>query len=163
MPFGSVPKWSNGSGCRPDGSRLRGFKSLPAHQNIENGSLFAIRSGAPSPYVHVRLTRTIHCIAAHCTHFQHSGTTRAIMCRSSSMVEQSLCKRLVGGSSPLFGSKLLLIVTHMSQDNSIMMECTVCKHRRRNTHKNVKKLKERLMLSMYCKFCKKHTEFKESK
>jgi len=51
----------------------------------------------------------------------------------------------------------------MSQDNRIKLTCTVCNRERRNTSKNVRKLKNRLQLKKYCKFCKTNTVHKETK
>lgn len=53
----------------------------------------------------------------------------------------------------------------MSQDNLIKLECTTkdCKHVNYHTFKNKKKIKERLVLSKYCKVEQKHTEHKETK
>lgn len=50
----------------------------------------------------------------------------------------------------------------MSQDNLAKMECKECKHTTYFTTRN-KKLKTRLELNKYCKFCKKHTDHKETK
>ncbi|PJE76775.1 50S ribosomal protein L33 [Candidatus Uhrbacteria bacterium CG10_big_fil_rev_8_21_14_0_10_48_16] len=51
----------------------------------------------------------------------------------------------------------------MSQDNLIGLECTVCKRVNNHSHKNKKKLKERLELNKFCTSCKKHTTHKETK
>ncbi|MCM8799838.1 MAG: 50S ribosomal protein L33 [Candidatus Omnitrophica bacterium] len=45
----------------------------------------------------------------------------------------------------------------------ITLECTVCKNRNYTTTKNKKKHPDKLELSKYCKFCKKHTPHKEIK
>ncbi|HOI24656.1 MAG TPA: 50S ribosomal protein L33 [Caldisericia bacterium] len=45
----------------------------------------------------------------------------------------------------------------------ISMECTVCKRRNYSTMKNKKNNTERLILSKYCQFDKRHTEHKEVK
>ncbi len=50
----------------------------------------------------------------------------------------------------------------MSQDNLIKMECTVCKHIGYYSTKN-KRLKTRIELSKFCRWCKKHTPHKETK
>ena len=47
--------------------------------------------------------------------------------------------------------------------NKITFECTECKHRNYDSIKNKKNDPDRLVLSKYCPFCKKHTEHKESK
>ena len=47
--------------------------------------------------------------------------------------------------------------------NKITFECTECKHRNYDSIKNKKNDPDRLTLSKYCPFCKKHTELKESK
>ncbi len=46
---------------------------------------------------------------------------------------------------------------------SITLECPVCKNRNYNTTRNKKQKQEKLILSKYCKFCRKHTEHKEIK
>lgn len=51
----------------------------------------------------------------------------------------------------------------MSQDYLINLECTVCKRVNNHSHKNKKKLKERLELNKFCRSCKKHTLHKETK
>ncbi|TAL51072.1 50S ribosomal protein L33 [Patescibacteria group bacterium] len=51
----------------------------------------------------------------------------------------------------------------MSQDNLINLECTVCRRVNNHSHKNKKKLKERLELNKFCNHCKKHTLHKETK
>jgi len=50
----------------------------------------------------------------------------------------------------------------MSQDNLIKMECTECKRIGYYSSKN-KKLKTRIELSKFCRWCKKHTPHKETK
>ncbi|MBM3204809.1 50S ribosomal protein L33 [Candidatus Uhrbacteria bacterium] len=50
----------------------------------------------------------------------------------------------------------------MSQDNLAPLECTICKRKTHNTTRN-RKIKVRLALSKFCRFCKKHTEHKETK
>lgn len=45
----------------------------------------------------------------------------------------------------------------------ITLECTECKRRNYSTTKNKQNNRERLVLKKYCKFCKKHTEHKETK
>ena len=44
----------------------------------------------------------------------------------------------------------------------IALACTECKRRNYSTTKN-KKTTERLEFSKYCRFCRKHTDHKESK
>lgn len=58
---------------------------------------------------------------------------------------------------------MFLVQICMSQDNMIKLECTECKNVNYFSRKNKKTLKERLQLSKYCKFCKKHTPHKETK
>ena len=50
----------------------------------------------------------------------------------------------------------------MPRDN-IVLQCTDCKSRNYTTTKNKKKTTERLELSKYCRFCRKHTAHKETK
>ena len=47
--------------------------------------------------------------------------------------------------------------------DNIVLACTECKRRNYNTTKNKKKTTERLAMSKYCRFCRKHTAHKESK
>lgn len=51
----------------------------------------------------------------------------------------------------------------MSQDNLIKLQCTVCKHINYHSLRNKKKLKNKIELTKYCKFCKKHQLHKEAK
>ena len=51
----------------------------------------------------------------------------------------------------------------MGLDNLTKMECTVCHRINYYGHKNKKKLKNRLEIQKYCKWCKKHTLHKETK
>ncbi|MDR0850104.1 MAG: 50S ribosomal protein L33 [Christensenellaceae bacterium] len=45
----------------------------------------------------------------------------------------------------------------------ITLECTVCKQRNYDTDKNKKTNPDRMEMSKYCRFCKKHTAHKETK
>jgi len=45
----------------------------------------------------------------------------------------------------------------------ITMACTECKQRNYNTFKNKKNTPDRLELKKYCRFCKKHTDHRETK
>jgi large subunit ribosomal protein L33 len=45
----------------------------------------------------------------------------------------------------------------------ISMQCGECKRRNYSTTKNKKKTTERLELSKFCPFCRKHTSHKETK
>ena len=45
----------------------------------------------------------------------------------------------------------------------ITLECQVCKHRNYSTHKNRRNSPEKLNLKKYCRFCRRHTEHKETK
>ncbi len=47
--------------------------------------------------------------------------------------------------------------------NAVTMACTECKQRNYQTNKNKKNDPDRIELSKYCKFCKKHTPHKETK
>ena len=89
------------------------------------------------------------------------------------MVEQRFCKAKVVGSIPSTGSsgltkktrsdKIRPIEIPMSQDTQINLECEECKNRGYQSTKNKKTLKNRLMLSKFCKWCRKHTSHKETK
>ncbi|MBL7069992.1 MAG: 50S ribosomal protein L33 [Candidatus Omnitrophica bacterium] len=45
----------------------------------------------------------------------------------------------------------------------ITLECTVCKNRNYTTTKNKRLHQDRLELSKYCRFCRKHSAHKEIK
>ena len=45
----------------------------------------------------------------------------------------------------------------------ITLACTECKRRNYSTTKNKKKTTERLELSKYCRFCRKHNAHRETK
>lgn len=45
----------------------------------------------------------------------------------------------------------------------ITLRCSECKQRNYNTMKNKKNSPDRLKMSKYCPFCKKHTEHTETK
>ncbi|MFA6074767.1 MAG: 50S ribosomal protein L33 [Negativicutes bacterium] len=47
--------------------------------------------------------------------------------------------------------------------DAVTLGCTVCKNRNYQTNKNKRNDPDRIALSKYCKFCKKHTEHKETK
>ena len=57
----------------------------------------------------------------------------------------------------------VLIMATKTARAKITFECTECKHRNYDSIKNKKNDPDRLVLSKYCPFCKKHTEHKESK
>lgn len=46
---------------------------------------------------------------------------------------------------------------------NVALACTECKNRNYNTTKNKKNNPDRIEMSKYCKFCKKHTSHKETK
>jgi len=50
-----------------------------------------------------------------------------------------------------------------SMRDNIILQCPECKRRNYATTKNKKKTTERLELSKYCRFCRKHTAHKETK
>jgi len=47
--------------------------------------------------------------------------------------------------------------------DAVTLGCTVCKNRNYQTNKNKRNDPDRIALNKYCKFCKKHTEHKETK
>jgi large subunit ribosomal protein L33 len=57
----------------------------------------------------------------------------------------------------------VICIFSMSQDNAIKLECTVCKTVNYRSHKNKKKIQERLEVSKFCQGCGKHTPHKETK
>ena len=46
---------------------------------------------------------------------------------------------------------------------TIILACTECKNRNYNTQKNKKNTPDKLIEKKNCKFCKKHTDHKETK
>ena len=46
---------------------------------------------------------------------------------------------------------------------TVTMACTECKQRNYTTKNNKKNDPDRIEMSKYCKFCKKHTTHKETK
>ncbi|OGX25136.1 MAG: 50S ribosomal protein L33 [Omnitrophica WOR_2 bacterium RIFCSPHIGHO2_02_FULL_45_21] len=46
---------------------------------------------------------------------------------------------------------------------TITLECSICKNRNYTTTRNKKKHQDKLIISKFCKFCRKHTEHKEIK
>lgn len=46
---------------------------------------------------------------------------------------------------------------------SITLACEECKQRNYDTQKNRKNTTDRVQLKKYCRFCKKHTQHKETK
>ena len=50
-----------------------------------------------------------------------------------------------------------------TKENLVKMKCSECKNITYYTSRNKKKIKEKLELNKYCKFCKKHTLHKEMK
>jgi len=51
----------------------------------------------------------------------------------------------------------------MANDNLVKMRCSECKNINYYTSRNKKKIKEKLEMKKYCKFCKSHTLHKEMK
>ena len=45
----------------------------------------------------------------------------------------------------------------------IALECSICKRKNYYSTKNKKRHQEKLVLNKFCKFCRKHTEHKETK
>jgi len=50
-----------------------------------------------------------------------------------------------------------------STRTKITLECTECKRRNYDSFKNKRNDPDRIVLSKYCPFCKKHTDHKEAK
>ena len=57
----------------------------------------------------------------------------------------------------------VLIMATKTARAKITFECTECKRRNYDSMKNKKNDPDRLVMSKYCPFCKKHTDHKESK
>jgi large subunit ribosomal protein L33 len=51
----------------------------------------------------------------------------------------------------------------MGNRTIISLECTVCKDRNYSTTKNKRKQTDKVLLSKFCRKCRKHTDHKESK
>ncbi len=49
----------------------------------------------------------------------------------------------------------------MANEKLVKMKCVECKNINYYTNRNKKKIKEKLELKKYCKFCQKHTLHKE--
>ncbi|MFH1875058.1 MAG: 50S ribosomal protein L33 [Pseudomonadota bacterium] len=47
--------------------------------------------------------------------------------------------------------------------NIIQLACAECKNRNYSTTKNKQKMPARFEIKKYCRFCRKHTEHKETK
>ena len=60
-------------------------------------------------------------------------------------------------------SRPLDLQVHETMRDIIAMACGDCKRRNYSTTKNRKKTTERLEMSKFCRFCRKHTAHKESK
>ena len=56
-------------------------------------------------------------------------------------------------------------VREMASDKrvKVVLACTECKQRNYNTMKNKKNDPDRMEMSKYCRFCKKHTAHKETR
>ena len=53
--------------------------------------------------------------------------------------------------------------SRISHERHHPLACSECKRRNYSTTKNKKKTTERLELSKFCRFCRKHTPHKETK
>ena len=51
----------------------------------------------------------------------------------------------------------------MGNRTIITLECTVCKDRNYSTTKNKRKQTDKVLLSKFCRKCRKHTDHKETK
>jgi len=51
----------------------------------------------------------------------------------------------------------------MARENIAKLKCSICKNITYYSKRNKKKVKEKLELKKYCKFCRKHTLHKEVK
>ncbi|MCX6766036.1 MAG: 50S ribosomal protein L33 [Candidatus Moranbacteria bacterium] len=51
----------------------------------------------------------------------------------------------------------------MARENIAKLKCSQCKRITYHTTRNKKKVKEKLELKKYCRFCRKHTLHKETK
>jgi large subunit ribosomal protein L33 len=51
----------------------------------------------------------------------------------------------------------------MGNRTIITLECTVCKDRNYTTTKNKRKQTDKVLLSKFCRKCRKHTDHKETK
>ena len=47
--------------------------------------------------------------------------------------------------------------------DKVTLSCTECKQRNYDTKKNKKTTTDRLEMKKYCRFCRKHTEHRETK
>lgn len=72
----------------------------------------------------------------------------------------------VSAAAEVRGSRInIREVSNMASDKRIKvtLACSECKQRNYNTIKNKKNDPDRLEMSKYCRFCKKHTSHKETK
>jgi len=60
-------------------------------------------------------------------------------------------------------ARTIVVVGGVKMRVNITLACTECKNRNYNTTKNKKNNPDRIEMSKYCKFCKKHTLHKETK
>jgi large subunit ribosomal protein L33 len=51
----------------------------------------------------------------------------------------------------------------MGNRTIITLECTVCRDRNYSTTKNKRKQTDKVLLSKFCRKCRKHTDHKETK
>ena len=64
---------------------------------------------------------------------------------------------------PAFGKGGVLYMAAAGVRVKITLACTECKQRNYNTMKNKRNNPDRIEMSKYCRFCKKHTAHKETR
>ena len=67
-----------------------------------------------------------------------------------------------GGNQRANKPEIIKEVPQMGKDK-VVLACTECKQRNYNTTKNKKNDPDRLEMNKYCKFCRKHTQHRETK
>ena len=70
----------------------------------------------------------------------------------------SYTREAINGVTP----EIIKEVPQMGKDK-VVLACTECKQRNYNTTKNKKNDPDRLEMKKYCKFCRKHTQHRETK
>lgn len=76
-----------------------------------------------------------------------------------------ICKGITAAANTAGAVENIWEVSKLASDKRIKvtLACSECKQRNYNTMKNKKNDPDRLEMSKYCRFCKKHTSHKETK
>ncbi len=86
------------------------------------------------------------------------------LCGEGFFVVAFFLREIKSGKAPRLGENAFVnTIGRKNMRVRITMVCSECKQRNYNTMKNKKNDPDRLEMSKYCPFCKKHTVHKESK